>query len=235
MKNRILVASLLLITSISYAQNDNETNRFIEVIGSAEREFEPDEIKFIIGIEEYWLEEFDKKSDFKDYKTKVGIAQIENDLLVDLKKIGISKDNIRVLEIGNYWRYKGKEFLISKQLEITLHDFKKINDITSIVNTKGIDYMRIGELKNKNSVTYRKEVKTAALIAAKEKAAYLLSALDKEIGDVISITELTNDMGVYRPQAMMSNTIMNSPGGNTVDNFRKIKLRYEIRAKFEIK
>ncbi len=233
MKNSILLMIFVLIIGTVNSQ-DNNMERYIEVTGSAELEIQPDEIRFIIGIKEYWKEEFEKKTDFEDYKTKVAISGIEKNLLSGLAKVGINKNDIFIKEVGNYWRYMGKEFLISKQLELVLHDFKKVNEIINAVKIKGIDYMRLGELKNKEITEYRKQVKIQALKAAKDKAEYLLSGIDKEIGDIISIVELNNDNNYFQPQARASNMIMSTSGDSEVDNIRKIKLRYEIRAKFEI-
>jgi uncharacterized protein len=236
MKKTFLLLTLIFCFGIIKSQNLNvEPPRFIEVTGSAELEVEPDEIIFIIGIQEYWKEEFEKRTEFKDYKTKVPISEIENNLLSDLLKIGIPKDKITIREVGNYWRYKGKEFLISKQLEISLNDFDKINRIIQTIDTKGIDYMRIGELKNKDITEYRKQVKVEALKAAKEKADYLLNSIGKKTGDIISIIELNNDSNnSWRPQSMLSNTIMSTTDNSGIDNMRKIKFRYEIKVKFEI-
>jgi len=234
-----LIIVLISFTGVARPQTDNTAvpARFIEVTGSAEMEVEPDEIRFIIGIEEYWKEEFEKRAEFKDYKTKIPIREIENNLLVDLQKIGIEKENIIVKEVGNFWRYTGKEFLVSKQLEIVLHDFNKIDQIIKTINTRGVDYMRIGELKNKDITQFRRKVKVEALKAAKEKADYMLGSIDKQTGEVISIVEIDNDNNNYIRgyQLMASNSVMNAPDESGIDNLRKIKLRYEVKARFEIK
>jgi len=236
MKNVILLLAIILTSGIATSQNtNNETIRFIEVTGSSELEIDPDEIRFEIGIEEYWKEEFEKRTEFKDYKTKVPIAEIESQLLADLTKIGIVKESITVKEVGNYWRHRGKEFMISKQLEIKLFDFKKVEEITNTINTRGINYMVIKELKNKNMTEDRKKVKIEALKAAKVKAAYLLESLGNHVGDVISITELAerNDFG--GSQNATSNMVMEQPDISGIENIKKIKLRYEMKVKFEIK
>ena len=236
MKKLIVLLAIILTSGIARSQNINtESVRFIEVTGSSELEIDPDEIRFEIGIEEYWQEEFEKRTEFKDYKTKVPIAEIESQLLADLAKIGILKESITVKEVGNYWRNRGKEFMISKQLEITLFDFRKVEEITATINTRGINYMLIKELKNKNMTEYRKQVKIEALKAAKVKAAYLLESLGKQVGDVISITELTerNDFG--GSQNALSNVVMATPDISGIENIKKIKLRYEMKVKFEIK
>lgn len=210
--------------------------KYIEVIGSSEMEVVPDEIRLIIGIEEYWKEEFEKEKEFKDFRTKVPLNEIETNLMNDLNKIGITKEQIIVKEVGNFWRYMGKDFMFSKQFELVLHDFKKVDEITKEVKSKGIDYMKIGELKNKKLTDYRKQVKIEALKAAKDKADYLVSSIGKKTGDVISITELTDDDNRWwGSQNMTSNTIMSTPDNSNKDNIRNIKLRYEIKARFEIR
>ena len=232
MKLRLILLAIVVTLGINLTAQES---KYIEVTGSAEMLIEPDEFIFIVGIEEYWKEEFEKKKKFKDYKNKIKISEIEGQLIKDLNELGIKTEDIKSTEVGNYWRYRGKEFLISKKLEISLNDFKHINKIISKLDRKGIDYMRIGELKNKELVNYRKEVKKQALLAAKEKAKYLLETIDKELGDIISITELNSDNYFWRPALSGSNTILNSSKNPTAENDKKIKLRFEINAKFEIK
>jgi len=236
MKNKLLLIALIFCFGIIKSQNSyNESLRFIEVTGSAELEIEPDEISIVIGIQEYWKEEFEKRTKFKDYETKVSIAEIEKELLKNLSELGIPKEKIMIREVGNYWRYKGKEFLISKQFEIVLNDFKKVDEILNSINLKGVDYMEIGKLNNKNITKYRRQVKVEALKAAKEKADYLLESVDKHTGEIISIIELENKNIPSISQSTTSNSIMSVANTSGNDNFRKIKLRYEIKARFEIK
>jgi uncharacterized protein YggE len=221
----------LLVSSLCLAQSPVNQPKTITVTGSSEMLVEPDEIKFIINIEEYWKEEFEKKKEFEDYKTKVPISEIESDLLEKLYALGVKKEDILVSQVGNYNRHQGKEFLIGKEYIITLHDFNLIDKITTTLDSKGISSMYLGELKNKNIQELRKQVKISALKAAKEKAAYLLESLDKKLGDVISITE-NNDS--YYFGSLVSNMSLenNSPG---IENIKKIKLKYEITATFEFK
>src|SRR5690606_2537955 len=132
---------VLLISSLSLAQNSESQSKTITVTGSSEMFVEPDEIKFIINIEEYWKEEFEKKKEFEDYKTKVPISEIESDLLEKLYALGVKKEHILVSNVGNYNRYQGKEFLIGKEYIITLHDFNLIDKITTTLDSKGISSM----------------------------------------------------------------------------------------------
>lgn len=236
-KDLLLCCTLLFCLITASAQNaSREPVRFIEVTGSAETEIEPDEIVFIIRIKEYWKEEFEKSSKPKDYRTKVPIAGIEKELLATLEKNGVKKESIAVREAGNYWREQGKDFLIIKELEIKLKDFNTVNKIIDAVNTNGIDYMKIEGLKNKDIANYRKQAKIGALKAAKDKADYLLSSIGKQTGEVISIIEPQESPVFYgQGQQVYSNVSSSNSNNSSINNVRKIKIRYEITAKFGIK
>lgn len=238
MKPIILSAMLLLAGFLTtHAQQTQPIpQRFIEVTGSSEISVEPDEILFIIRIQEFWKEEFEKKAKEEDYTTKIPIAYIEKDLLRNLQKIGINREDITVQEVGDYWRLRGKDFLIGKQLEIRVTDLETIDKITGSINTNGVTYMGIGELKNKKIAQYRKQAKIEALQAAKEKAAYLLEGIGEQLGEVISITEpQENPFVPGYSQRLVSNISSAAPESGSIENIRKIKLRYEITARFGIK
>lgn len=238
MKPIALLSVLLLSVFLSaHAQQTQPApQRFIEVTGSAEISIEPDEILFIIRIQEYWKEEFEKKAKEDDYKTKIPIAYIERELLSKLQRIRVKREDITVQEVSDHWRQRGKDFLIGKQLEIRITDLKTIDAITRSINTNGVTYMGIGELKNKKIALYRKEAKTKALQAAKEKAAYLLESIGEEVGEVISVIEpQENPFAPGYSQRLVSNISSAAPESGSIENIRKIKLRYEMTARFGIK
>jgi len=210
-----------------------ENLRKIEVQGSAEMEIEPDEIIFIIGIEEYWKEEFEKRKDEKDYKTKVPLAEIEDSLIKNLRKVGIEKEDVKVRNMGNYWRQRGKEFLFSKQLEVEIHDFSKINDLVGLLDAKGIKNMNIGELRHSKMQEFQNQVKINALKNAKEKAGVLVESLGEELGEVIEISELSD--GIIRPYKATMMMRSAEMANESIDQIQNIKLEYQIRAIFRIK
>ncbi|WP_158864785.1 SIMPL domain-containing protein [Maribellus comscasis] len=226
----------------------NGSSRTIQVNGSAEMEIEPDEIKFVIEIEEYWEEEFkeeklpgeyseeemEKKTRFEEYRTKVPLATIEDNLIRTLREVGIGKDDIVVSNLGNYWRFRGKEFLYRKQFIITISDFSKINELAKIMDAKGIKYMNIGELTHSNIEEYKKQVKINALQAAKEKALYLVESMNEELGNVVSIVEMGE--GINRPvfASAMLRTVQTSPQ-ESINQVKNINLTYQVQAKFAIK
>ena len=183
----------------------------------------------IIEIREYFKEEFDGKSKPEVYHTKVPLSQIEQGLRKNLAEAGITQDAIRTQEIGDYWRKQGQDFLVSKQFDITLTDFKQIDEIIKHIDTKGINTMRIGELENKDILAYHQRGKIEALKAAQRKAAYLVETLGKKLGSVIRIVEGNNTSSISFAQS----NVMSSNAAS-FDSFRTIKKNYSILVRFEI-
>ena len=224
----------ILFFAISLSAQNNEEVRYIEVRGSAEMEVQPDEMLLSVTIQEYFEEEFQKNKEPKDYKTKVPLAKIEDDLIKSLRRAGIEKEDIRVRGMGNYWRQQGKEFLFSKQLEVKITDFSKVNQLSSLIDGKGIRSLHVGQMSHSELEKFRKQVKTNALKDAREKAAYLVESMGEELGEVLVITEL-ND-GYARPY-MAKNMMMTADAMayESVDEVQNITISYQVTARFRIK
>ena len=234
MKTFAVLVTLWLSGILAISAQEDNNSRYIEVTGSSETEIIPDEIHFMITIKEYWQEEFEKKSKPEDYQTKVPVNEIEHNLMSALKQAGIAPSDIQTKEVGDYWRERGKDFLISKTFDIKLQNPDQINRIIQTVNTKGIQSMNIGELKNKDLQEYRKQGKIEALKAARQKADYLVAAMGQKLGNVLRIVEPEERSFTYfQPQSAMSNVAIPSYDSNP-ENFRTIKLRYQMTARFEI-
>ena len=222
----LLLAMLLPLAGLSQARADG---RYIEVTGTSEIEIVPDRIHYIIEIREYFEEEFDGKSKPEEYRTKVSLNRIEQGLREVLHDAGISPDAVRTQEIGDYWRKQGQDFLVAKTFDITLLDFKQIDEILKRMDTRGIHTMRIGELENRDMLSYHQKGKIAALKAAQRKAAYLVEALGKKLGPVIRIVE--DEAGGSLPfslRKVLSSIVF------SFDSFRRIKKKYSMLVRFEI-
>ena len=219
-------------TLILHAQ-EKELIRYIEVRGSAETEVEPDEMMLSIGIQEYWEEEFEKKKEPKDYKTKVTLEKIEDAVIKSLRKAGIEKEDVRVGSIGNYWREQGKEFLFSKQLQVKICDFSKVNQLISLLDSKGIRNMNIGGFSHSEIEAIMKKVKSDALRNAREKAGEMLESLGGELGEVIFVSEI-ND-GYVVPFKAESRMLAADTSHESIDQVQKITVSYQVNVRFRIK
>lgn len=227
MKKGILLLSMLMLVTLSLQAQTSE--HYIEVTGTSEIEIMPDKIHYIIEIREYFKEEFEEWAKPEEYRTKVPLSQIEKDLRKVLKEVGVLDRAVRTQEIGDYWRKQGQDFLISKQFDITLTDFKQIDEIIKHIDTKGINTMRIGELENKDMLAYHQKGKTEALKAAQRKATYLVEALGKRLGNVIRIVEKDSDNAFRLAQSNVLSSDVAS-----FDNFRTIKKNYSMLVRFKI-
>ena len=227
MKTRLLLLATAMFAVFSLQAQTNE--RYIEVTGTSEIEIVPDKIHYIIEIREYFEEEFDGKSKPEEYRTKVPLTQIEQELRRTLMAAGIPQSAVRTQEVGDYWRQQGQDFLVSKKFDITLSDFKQIDQIVKHIDTKGVNTMHIGELENKNMLDYHQKGKIEALKAAQRKATYLVEALGKKLGSVIRIVEEQNNHGF----SLAQNSVMSADAAS-FDGFRTIKKHYSMLVRFEI-
>ena len=225
---RLLLGAALFVFSLQ-AQEVND--RYIEVTGTSEIEIVPDKIHYLIEIREYFEEEFDGKSKSEEYRTKVPLGQIEQQLWKVLIDVGIPKEAVRTQEVGDYWRRQGQDFLVSKKYDITLTDFKQIDEIVKRIDTRGVNTMRIGELENKDMLVYHQKGKIEALKAAQRKATYLVEALGKKLGAVIRIVEDGN-AGMSSLFSAQSN--VRASDAASFDGFRTIKKHYSRQVRFEI-
>lgn len=234
----LLVA--VLFSTLLFSQKNTQMTKTIEVTGSHEMMVDPDEIIFTISIEEYWAEEFEGK-EWKDYKTKIEITEIEENLMKELEEIGIKMKDITLKHSGNYYRSHGKDFLISKNMDIKLKSFKKANEISNILRTRGIKNMHVSEMIVHDKEALILKTQKEALKNAKQKAQALADVYDKEISDVISIVEIDKFVNVRPPSPVMYRAEAMSAkqgggyGGADYENFKKVKLSYDLRVLFELK
>lgn len=225
------IALFLVGTLFACTLQAQDEGRYIDVTGTAEIEIVPDKIHYIIEIKEYFEEEFDGKSKPEAYRTKVPLDRIEQKLLKVLSDVGIGEEAIRTQEVGDYWRRQGQDFLVSKKYDITLTDFRQIDEIVKRIDTKGVNTMRIGELENKDMQAYHEKGKIEALKAAQRKAAYLVEALGMKLGCVLRIIEGGNP-GISPLFGVQSN--VSASDAASFDGFRTIKRNYSIQARFLI-
>ncbi|MES2795758.1 MAG: SIMPL domain-containing protein [Bacteroidota bacterium] len=245
MKNLLIfTAFLCLFSQQIFSQQtanllEKDLVRRIEVTGSAEIEVVPDVITFSISLKEYFKDE-------KNFKDKVTIDVLERQLIKAVAEAGLPKESLVIGGITGYRDYQGTRkrpanFTQSKQYELILSDLKKVDNILSKVDEKGIQYTNIQKAEHSKIAQYRKEIKIKALQAAKEKAMYLLEGIGEKLGDPIEINEV-DDFSNYPVYAAQANMRMFKSAPDTADaapdselEYQKIKIGYKMRAVFKIK
>lgn len=243
MKKNILLTALLFSAVVfpSLAQmNSSQQNpvRKIEVAGFAEMEVVPDEIYFSISLREYYEDE-------KSQKNKVMISTLEKQLLKAVADAGFPKEALSISSLGGYQNAVDKKkkpatFLESKEYELKVDRPDKLDGVMSKIDSRGVQYANVARVDHSKKEEFKKQVKIDALKASKEKAIYLLAALDQKIGQVLEIREL--DENIYFPQPMFAKSNMRTMAMAEADAapdsdvaYQKIKISYRMQAAFEIK
>jgi uncharacterized protein len=226
----LFFAMSLMAYSQSSEKNLNDQN-YIEVVGKAELEVEPDLIYLKIAISD------------KDIKSQQNLEDLEGLIKTKLTEIGvdITKDFYVKDFVSNFKSYflSKTEVVLKKDYQLIVHDAKTLQKVFLELQKMDISNVSIQMVDNSKMDQYHKEVKSNAIKAAKAKAIYLTSSIDQSIGRAFFIQELVVD--VESIDAQLRNRIpglsinFKSSTSDTVMEFEKIKLNSSILVRFEIK
>ena len=235
----ILFSLMLLSSSLLIGQTGGKNfidQNYIEVTGKAEMEIIPDEIYIRIVINE------------KDFKGKI-LSDIEKSMFDKLKELGIdiTKDLAIKDLVSNfqyYWFIKADPRL-SKEYQLLVHDAKTAGVVFIELQKLGISNASISRIENSKIMDSRREVKIAAIKAARDKAKDLALAINQDIGRAIYVQEIeSNNINFSGSNAAISNIMVrgystqNANGANMQGpdiEFEKIKLEYNMLVRFELK
>ncbi|HEY9001451.1 MAG TPA: SIMPL domain-containing protein [Mucilaginibacter sp.] len=227
MKKLLIVAALSLFSYSAFAQNV-DLRRKIEVTGIAEKEVTPDIINVTISLQEYL-----------DGKKKITINQLENQLENAVKSAGIVKEDFTISNVSAWnntlQKKKNPDFLASKQYSIRFHDLNKFNEILGQIDPKGIQSTYVESYDYSKMPQLKQELKIQALLAAKEKATYLLNSINEKVGRPINITESDNSSFPAPRQMYANRALVAAPQTADSDiDIKPIKLSFQVQAIFEI-
>lgn len=231
MKNLIFIGILLL--SLAACTQEQDT-KFIEVTGSAEMSVVPDQVELEIVLTH-------------PGNPKQSVEELDDEINEALELNGIPKSALMFVELSSpyYWYYTwwwNRNYNNSKTYQLKLDCSKYTLDFIKDIKPEYINNIRIVKSTHSKITDYRSEVKVNAMIAAKEKAELLLHSIGEEVGSVIEIVELVepqnNPYAYYNNMSLTSNCIVPQTDysySQMETILPTVKLRYEIKAKFEIK
>ncbi|MEM6829161.1 MAG: SIMPL domain-containing protein [Bacteroidota bacterium] len=227
---RYLFMALLITLSMQVASQAKESNvRSIEVKGSSEIEITPDEIFVQLTLKEY-----------KKAGSKIELNTLESELVKAIKKLGIAEEKLTVENVYGYnWNWKkqrAEDFLGSKTFLLELSDLKKMNDLIEMLAPEGVNSINVRNYSHSAIEEYRKKVKVGAMQAAKEKATYLLQSIDANLGQVLQVQEIDYSAPNldYRARSNYALEANVASSYQSEVDFKKIKVRAEMRVVFEI-
>ena len=251
MKKLIIIVNFFLFATAVSAQQvqpiftNNPFPKIITVSGSAEMEIVPDEI--YVNVE---LKEYQKKGE-----NKKGIETIKTQFLEACKAVGIPDSLISIVSYaGNnpyFWkkRKKDPDLFAGITYQVKFKNSELMDKLVEKLDDDATQGFLIVSTSHSKMTEYRRQLKIAAVKAAKEKGIYLTEAVGEKLGEAIKINEpdentLTRTSGLYgstqgynvvargASQARLSNEAFFDETG--ID-FKKIKLRFEVDVVFALK
>jgi uncharacterized protein YggE len=232
-KITLILALIIAATSVEAIEITKPFNRIITVTGSAEMIVPPDEIELEITMTEY--------------NSSSTISKIELSVMKLLLGNNVSKEEVAfngsyTSFYWYYWWHHRNDTRKSKKLIVTLDAKTDFMKLVRDLDKEYISHIRITKTSNKDIQKLRRQVKIEAIKAAKAKANYLLGAIDEKVGRLMQVDELDElnaNQNMYWNHGntnVMSNSVMSysKSRGGYMENVPEIKLRYEIKTKFEI-
>src|SRR5215831_10003337 len=238
MKQVLILLAASVFTMHAMAQENKPVQKTISVSGSSEMEVVPDEIYIQVDLREYTKKNGDK----------VDINSIKNNFLAACKSIGLTDKDVTVQSYqgydNNYWWWKKNKkqnpdmkASISYWIKVSKVDMldalvdKMDDEATQNFFIAKASYSKMDELK--------KDLKIAAVKAAREKAIYLSEAINEHIGEAITINDPT-EIGP-QPRPYYANEMLKTASAQDSTNppmdvdFKKIKIHYEVNVVFALK
>ena len=248
MKKITLFLATTAIIFSGHAQTNTQPGCYpfpktISVTGSAEMEVIPDEIYVQVDLREYK----------KKGEDKVELEKIKSDFLANCKAAGISDSNISIASydgynMSNIWRRRKKDpdLFASITYQLKFNNIKMIDELVNRLDDEATNNFSITKTSHSKITEFRKQLKILAVKASKEKALYLTEAVNEQLGQAIKIDEpeetTSSDIysGRYKTNSnnAYSNTISKGDAYSINDNgvdYRKIKLRFEVKVLYALK
>lgn len=236
MKIYAYLTGLMLFTTSAFAQIAPEApseKNYIEVVGNGELEIIPDEIYISITIRE---REVGKK--------KVTVETQELDLKNAVKELGIPMENLTLSDANaDYVKvsWTKKDVVSKKSYVLKVADAATVGKVYEKLDALKILDAYIARVSHSKMEAFKKQVRIMAIKAAKDKAEYLLAAIDEKMGNPIVIYEENSVRNLPR-KLMNLRGVTTASEVDYVDGirqpaeiqFKKIKLQSSIYVKFEI-
>jgi len=228
---------MILLATQLIAQEQKPIQKTVSVSGSAETEVAPDEIYVQVDLREY-----NKKNG-----DKIDINNIKNNFLAACKSMGLTDKDVTVQSYQgydqNYW-YLRKNKKQNPDMKASISYWVKVDNVSKLdalvdkMDDEATQNFFIAKAEYSKMDELKKDMKIAAVKAAKEKATYLSEAIGEHIGDAITIndpTEIDNTPRPYYANATFKASADNAAEPALDVDFKKIKVRYEVSVVFSLK
>lgn len=205
-----------------------EFHKYITVNGTSEIILPADQIKYTIQI---------KIVAAAVEASKNANDSCRNELLRKLNKIGINSNDINVLPMTlgkNYEFNKGERkqrgFYTEVNVVFLLKDLSKYYELTNELSSSNQYEIKESTYNISDYELQQKIAFEKALLAAKEKAKYMVHVLGVKLKDVLEIEE----NNYWQAGSIYSNTIEQKQDSRAGDMSGKVTIRRSVKVKFAI-
>jgi len=204
--------------------------RHVVVRGTATMEVVPNSIKIRVTLRERYIG-----------KQELDIVILDSKFNSIVQSLSIDPSNITLDEFSSdYSKYRRKraDVFASKDYIVTLANITVATQLLKQLNEADFESFMFSK-SHTDIISYRKQVKANAVKASKEKAMYLLEAVDGNIGKLLVLKELVNEDAEYkRYRNAMNGSNSYLPSATTMSRilggFDPIVISYSMDATFEI-
>lgn len=211
MRTYLFLLAILGVVCPAFGQQASTSPPLVTTSGSAEIRVVPDLADLYFEVEIRNVDLAAARKEHAERATKV---------LAALRRAGITEAELQSsqIQIAAEYAERGRElekvrfYRVSQNISGTLHDLKKLPDVTADAVTAGATGVRAASLRTSELRKYRDEARAKAIRIAKEKATALATELGAKIGKPHAITE-----GGVLDWRYTSNSMSNqssSAGGN---------------------
>lgn len=238
MKKIFIAFAACIFAAHAMAQEVKPIQKTISVSGSSETEVIPDEIYVQVDLREY-----NKKNG-----DKIDINSIKNNFLAACKSIGLTDKDVTVQSYQGYdnndwWMKKKKkenpDLKASISYSIKVSKVDMLDALVDKMDDEATQNFFISKTSYSKMEELKKELKIAAVKAAREKAIYLSEAIGEHIGEAITINEPTEVNPPPRPyyanQMLKAEAVQDQATTPMNVDFKKIKIEYEVNVVFALK
>lgn len=213
---------------VAMAQNKNFLDvPYLETSARVEALVEPDRIYLGITISE------------GDTKGKTSLETQENKMVAELKKIGVDTDKDLVIkDLGsNFKKYflRQKDVLKSRSYSLLVNSGLMASKALLALENAGIANVYVERTEYSEMESLKLELKSKAVLKAKEKAMAMTEPLGQKVGPAIHIVE---NAGVWNQRSQSGLNMMmevNSVDDTPADlGFEKIRFEASVNVKFEL-
>ncbi len=229
MKRVLLLAAVALLAIPAAAQNQEAYPSYIQVNGRAEKEITPDEFYLTITINE------------RESKGKITVEAQQRDMIAALKKLGIDTEKqLKVANLSSEF-FRRRTSVATAKFQLQVGSSAEMAKVYAALDEIGISNVALLRVSHSKLDEYKEEVRLAAIRNARQSAQSMAGAIGQTVGKCFYIYDSNSDV---IPYAYNNMAVMRSAKGmmdaveeaevtaEETPEFKTIKLRYDVQAKF---